>query len=210
MHRRAVKFIQVVQRPLVHSVGHQQHLDAFFLEDFELRAVLGGGEGVGSDVVNGFLALLHARLVVGQAHTHRVAGAAGKAQQLGQPVLVAKVFAQACFESGTKFVVELGVLASVGFRRRLVLGAQHIGHFAISGFWQAVVAGQVFEHAQHALGAAFADGLDVAAFLQQLAADIERQVGRIDHAFDKAQVGGHQRLGVVHDEDALDVELDAG
>jgi hypothetical protein len=72
------------------------------------------------------------------------------------------------------------------------------------------VLGQVFQHGQHPLGAAIADGLDVAAFLQQLAADVQRQVGRVDHALDEAQVGRQQGLGVVHDEDALDVELDAG
>ena len=63
---------------------------------------------------------------------------------------------------------------------------------------------------QHALGRAFADRLHVAAFLQDLARDVQRQVGRIDHALDEAQVGRHQLLGVVHDEDALDVQLDAG
>jgi hypothetical protein len=75
---------------------------------------------------------------------------------------------------------------------------------------QLVVLGQVFQHGQHPLGAAVADGLDVAAFLQQLAADVQRQVGRIDHALDEAQVGRQQGLGIVHDEDALDVQLDAG
>ena len=63
---------------------------------------------------------------------------------------------------------------------------------------------------QHALGAAFADRLHVAAFLQQFAADVQRQVGRVDHALDEAQVHRQQRLGLVHDEDALDVQLDAG
>ena len=175
-----------------------------------MRAVLGGGQGVSCDVVDRFLALLHARLVVGQPHAHGVAGAAGKAQQLGQPVLVAEVFAQAFFEHGTKLVVKLGVLAGVGFSRGLVLGAQNVGDLTLGGRRHLVMAGQVFEHAEHALGAAFTDGLHIAAFLQQLAADIERQIGRIDHAFDKAQVGGHQRLGVVHDEHAFDIKLDAG
>jgi hypothetical protein len=41
LQRRAVELVQVVQRPLVHAVGHQQHFDALLLEDFELRAVLG-------------------------------------------------------------------------------------------------------------------------------------------------------------------------
>ncbi len=69
--------------------------------------------------------------------------------------------------------------------------------------------GQRFEHGQHALGGALADRLHVAAFLQQLARDVQRQVGRVDDALDEAQVHRHQRLGVVHDEDALDVELHA-
>ncbi len=51
--------------------------------------------------------------------------------------------------------------------------------------------------------------LHVAAFLQQFAADVERQVGAVDHALDEAQVHRHQGLGVVHDEDALDVQLHA-
>ena len=69
--------------------------------------------------------------------------------------------------------------------------------------------GQVFQHAQHALGAAFTDGFHIAAFLQQFTRHVQGQVSRINHAFDKAQVGGQQRFGVVHDEDALDVKLDA-
>ena len=45
--------------------------------------------------------------------------------------------------------------------------------------------------------------------LQDLARDVERQVVRVDHAADEAQVRRQQLLGVVHDEDAPDVELDA-
>jgi hypothetical protein len=60
------------------------------------------------------------------------------------------------------------------------------------------------------LRVALADGLHVAAFLQQLAAHVQRQVGRVDHALHEAQVAGQQRLGVVHDEDALHVQLHAG
>ena len=64
--------VQVVERPLVHAVGHQQHLDALLAEDLELRAVLRGGQRVGGDVVDGLLAFLHARLVVGQRNADRV------------------------------------------------------------------------------------------------------------------------------------------
>ena len=74
LQRGAVKLVHKVQRPLVHAVGHEQHFDAFFLEDFELRAVLGSGQGVGSDVVNRVLAFFHAGFVVGKAHAHGVVG----------------------------------------------------------------------------------------------------------------------------------------
>ena len=45
--------------------------------------------------------------------------------------------------------------------------------------------------------------------LQDLARDVERQVVGIDHAAHEAQVLRHQLLGIVHDEHAAHVELDA-
>ena len=135
----------------------------------------------------------------------------GKAQQLRQALLVGEVLAQAFLQHRAEFGVELGVLADGG----LVFLAHHVRDRCLafsrgSGLRQLVVLGQVFQHGEHALGAAVADRLHVAAFLQQLAADVERQIIGVDHALDEAQVGGQQCLGVVHDEDALDVELDAG
>ena len=68
--------------------------------------------------------------------------------------------------------------------------------------------GQVFQHGQHAAGVALADGFHIAAFLQQLAAHVQGQIGGVDHALHKAQVGGQQGLGVVHDEHAFHIQLD--
>ena len=45
--------------------------------------------------------------------------------------------------------------------------------------------------------------------LQNLARDVERKIFRVDDAADEAQVLRKQVLGIVHDEDALDVKLDA-
>ena len=45
--------------------------------------------------------------------------------------------------------------------------------------------------------------------LQDLPRDVERQVVRVDDAAHEPQVGRHQLLGVVHDEHAADVQLDA-
>jgi hypothetical protein len=51
--------------------------------------------------------------------------------------------------------------------------------------------------------------LELARVLQQLAADVERQVVAVDHAAHEAQVVRQHVLGRVHDEDALDVEPQA-
>ena len=208
---RAVELVQEGQRPLVHAVGHQQHFNALFLEHFQLRAVPGRSHRVGGDVVDGFLAVLHAGFVVGKAHADTFSGAGCKAQQLGDFVFVGEVFAQPFFQYRTKFSIELGVLACIGFGGSFFFGRQHIGHAICAvGAGQLVFAGHVFQHGQHAAGVAFADGLHIAAFLQQFTAHVQGQIGGIHHAFDPAQVRGHQRLGIVHDEHALDIQLDAG
>ena len=66
LQRRALVLVQIVQSPLVHAVGHEQHFNTFFLENFQLRAVFRGGQGVGGDVVHRLLAFLHARFVIGK------------------------------------------------------------------------------------------------------------------------------------------------
>ena len=68
---------------------------------------------------------------------------------------------------------------------------------------------QVLDRGQHLLDQAAADHLDVPVLLQDLPGDVQRQVGRVHHALDEAQVVGHQLAAVVHDEHALDVELQA-
>ena len=62
---------------------------------------------------------------------------------------------------------------------------------------------------QHLLDQPLADQLDLPVLLQDLPGDVERQVVRVDHALDEAQVLRDERLAVVHDEHALDVELHA-
>ena len=108
-------------------------------------------------------------------------------QQLCKSLLVCVVFADAFLEYRTEVLPEGRVACALG----LVLAV-----------------GQRFEHRQHALGRAFPNRLHVAAFLQQLAAHVQWQIGAVDHTFHEAQVDGHQCLGIVHDENALDVQLD--
>ena len=132
MQGSALKFIQKAQSPFVDPVGHKQYFDALFTEHFELRAVFGGRQAVGGDVVNGFLAFFHAGFVVGQRHIARVGGAGSKTQQFSQAFAVGKVFAQTFFKHRSKLGIKLSVFAFFGF----VLFAHHIGHgvFVCGGF----------------------------------------------------------------------------
>ncbi|MNF73596.1 hypothetical protein D3C84_556020 [compost metagenome] len=180
----AVELGEVAHQPLVHPLPHQQHFDALLAEDLQMRAVLGRGIGVGGDVVNLLLAFLHAANVILKRHClgFALAGGAGKAQQLGDLFAVGVILGRALFEHIAELAPELGVLL-------------------------AVVLGQLVQHGQHPLGAGLAQGGGHLVVLQDLAADVERQIVGVQHPFDEAQVGRHKLLGVIHDEDALHVEL---
>ncbi len=70
-----------------------------------------------------------------------------------------------------------------------------------------LVARDLLEQVEHALHAGGLDPLQLAILLEDLAADVERQVVGVDDTADEAQVVRQELLGRVHDEDALDVEL---
>ena len=80
---------------------------------------------------------------------------------------------------------------------------QNVAYF--SGSFSCIV----LDRREHLPDQALADQLDLAVLLQDLAGDVERQVVRVDDTLDEAQVLGDERLAVVHDEHALDVELHA-
>ena len=172
-------------QPFVDPVGKQQHFDAALAEDLEVRAVARGEEGLRGDVVDALLSLLHASDIVGERDRlgFGIVVRGGKAKQLCDLRLVRRVLAHAFLEHAPELGPEPGVLV--------------------------LVAGELLQQAEHPLRAAGADRVDVAAVLQDLARHVERQVGRVDHAAHEAQVGRQEVLGVVHDEDAPHVELEA-
>ena len=53
-----------------------------------------------------------------------------------------------------------------------------------------------------------ADVIDILAFLEDLAGNVKRQIRRIDDPPDEPEIERHQLFGIVHDEDAADIELD--
>lgn len=68
----------------------------------------------------------------------------------------------------------------------------------------------VLECAEDLLDQASAYALDLAVVLEELAGDVQRQVVGVHDALHEAQVVGHERFAVVHDEHPLDVQLHAG
>ena len=149
-----------------------------------MRAVLGCSIGVSGDVVNLLLTFLHAANIILERDGlgFALASGAGKAQQFGDLFAVGVILGRALFEHVTELAPELGVLLGIVFR-------------------------QLGEHGQNALGASLAQGGGHLVVLQDFTADVERQIVGVQHPFYEAQVGRHKLLGIVHDEDALHIEL---
>ena len=73
----------------------------------------------------------------------------------------------------------------------------------------AVVAQQLFEVGAELLLQAVPDDLELTVVLQQLARDVQAQVGGVHHAAHEAQIIRQQRVAVIHDHHARGVELQA-
>ncbi len=71
-----------------------------------------------------------------------------------------------------------------------------------------VLLGEAFELVDDAGGHRLADLRELRIVLQHLAGDVEREILAVDDAADEAQIS-RQQIGIVGDEDAADVELDA-
>ncbi|MCY1269160.1 hypothetical protein D9M70_176470 [compost metagenome] len=151
-----------------------------------MRAVLDLGVGFAGQVVDLFLTFLGARQVLGQADNLLAIVAVGRCetQQTGDFFLVGEIFCRAFFHDLTEVFPEALVLL------RLVLR-------------------QFFQHVQDALGQRRLHRVDDRVFLQDFPRHVQRQVVGVDHALDEAQVQRQEGLGLIHDEHALHVQLQA-
>ena len=151
-----------------------------------MRAALRRGVAVSGDVVDFLLPFFHTRHVVGQRHV--LLGSVGmgrrKAQQFGDRFLVTMVFRRPFFQHQTKLFPEGQILLSIVFR-------------------------QLIQHLQHALGQSVTQVAGDVAVLQNFTGDVQRQIVGIDKTAYETQVVRHKLLGVVHDKDALYVQLQA-
>src|SRR6185437_13025516 len=161
----ALVLAEVTHHPLVDAVEHQQHLYALGAERLQLRAAGGGDVVVGGDVPDRLLAHRHAADVVVQRDVlpRTLTLGAGEAQQFGDALTVRGVLADAFLQRVAESLEERCELL------RLVLR-------------------QLLDQVQHALHASRLDAIELAVVLQDLAADVERQVVGVDHAAHETQV----------------------
>ncbi|RMS43886.1 hypothetical protein ALP66_05703 [Pseudomonas amygdali pv. photiniae] len=182
----AIEIAQVAHQPLVDTVGQQQHFDAFLAEDLKVRAVLDLCVGFASEVVNLVLTFLGPREVLGQRNAlfTAIVGRRCETQQTGDFFLIGEVFCRTFLEDLAEVFPEPLVLLGFVFR-------------------------QLLQHVQHALGQRRLHRVDDRVLLQDFAGNVQRQVIGVDHALDEAHVQRQERLGLIHDEDALHIELQA-
>ena len=179
----AVELPRKRHEPLVNAVREQQHLDASRPEHLQMRALPRRAVGLRDQVVDAILSLAHAPHIVGEgdALARLVVVGGGEAQQLQERLLVGEVLGHAFLQHLAELVPELAVL--LGF--------------------------QLGQGVEHPPRQGVADGAGALVRLQDFAGDVERQVAAIHHAAHEAQIQRQEFVRLVHDEHALDVELDA-
>ena len=154
-----------------------------FLERFQVRAATRRAKAVGDDVVDVLLAFLHAPHVIlkGNPLGAGFIRRGSEAHELQDRLAVGEILRDALLHGLAELVPELAVFLRI----------------------------ELAEQVQHALGEGVAHRLDVGIVLQRLAGDVEGEIAGVDHAAHEPQVQRQELLRVVHDEHALDVELDA-
>ena len=186
LERLTVELGQIAHHPLVDAIGKQQHFNAFLTQQFQMRAAFRGGVAVGGNVVNLLLPFFHAGDVLFQRHGLRggVGMGAGETQQFGDGLLVSLIFRRPLFQHEAKLLPEGLIFFRVVFR-------------------------QFFQHLQGAFAQRGSQIAGDAAVLKDFTRHVQRQIVRVDQAADETQVVRHKLLGVIHDEDALHVQLQA-
>merc|ERR1719284_752368 len=178
----ALVLLELLHGVLVDGVDHVQHLEALLLEALEERRVLDRALRLARHVVDARLRVGHARDVVVEARELLARLGRVVAHELGDLGAVRRVLVDAELEVLRERLVELLVLV--------------------------VVLGELVEELDALLDEVLLDDLEDLVLLQRLARDVERQVLRVNDAFDKLEELGHEVLAVVHDEDAAHVQLD--
>ena len=174
-----------MQNEFVRFTGEVEDLVVLVLQQLGLRQVVNGGDVLARGVVDVLLALRHPVDVLAQGDELLLRRGIEQ-QQVLQGVLAA-------------LAVRTGNAEADGAAEVLV-------EFFVA---LAVVAQQLFEVGAELLLQAVPDDLELTVVLQQLARDVQAQVGGVHHAAHEAQIIRQQRVAVIHDHHARGVELQA-
>ena len=178
-------FLDAGEDNFIDLVIEDENLEIFLLVDLEQRRGAEQGIGASGHVVDALLAFLHARLHIGEAGEPLHFGGL-EADQVEQRLAIGEVAVKTLpSAAGCTRADELEIQLGLIGRNALQFG-------------------------ENLLDAGRPDTGEDAILLQDLAAHIQRKVFAVDDAADEAQILRQKLLGVVHDEDALDVELDSG
>ena len=175
--------MQALQHHLVDGAGEVENLVAALAHLLALGQGEGVLDGVGAGVVDDLLALGHGLRILLEGALGVLGGV--EDQQIPKKILVPAVLV-------ADAALDVHAVVSV---KLLVLGP--------------VVAQELFQLPFDALLDVLAHDLQLAVVLQDLAGDVQTQVGGVHHALDKLKVIVHQLVALLHDHDAVGVEGDA-
>ena len=175
--------VQITHHPFVDGVTQQQDFNALFTEYLQVRTVQRRRGSVSKQIIDALL-LSRFTLKVGiKTGNALFLMSRRKTQQGGDSFTVIRILANTFFQNLSKLTP-----------KRLVL---------------LFIVTQLLEHLQNTLGQSRTNFLHRPIVLQELTADIQGKVGRVDHALHKAEILRQKLLGIIHDENTLYIQFQA-
>ena len=187
MERLLFILVDRLDGELIDRVEQVEHLDALVAQRLHLRQLLDGLLVLGRRVVDLLLALRHAVNVFLERDELAVLRAHEQDEVL---------------ELVDRVRTAVDAVVDADLQRLAVLVPELLVPLA-------VVLELARQRLEDVLLERAADGLELAALLQELTRDVQREVRRIDETLHEAQVVRQQVLALVHDEDMAAVELQA-
>ena len=178
----AIVLLDLLDGVLIDGVDEVKDLEALLLETFEEGGRGNSGDGLTGDVVDVFLALLHAVAVLLEGDGLLTGLGGLVTEKIGNLVAVGGVLVDTELEVLAELLVELGVVL--------------------------LVLGDLVEELEALLDEILLDDAQDLVLLESLTGDVQGKILRVDDTLDEGEPLGDDVLAVIHDEDTADVQLD--
>ena len=186
VHRLEVLLLVLEHRlhhPVVDGIGHEEHVPPLGAEVLQNRGVGDRLALVAGEEIDVLLTLRHRRHILGQRDPPARLGVHRLVEhQILEFLGVGEVGVKPLLQYLSELQKELLIGRAIGLKKFFELAENFAGH-------------RLF------------DAPDDRVLLQYLARNVERQIARIDHPADEAQIIRQQLLALVGDEDPLHIEL---